>query len=213
MGRASGEERGISIRGYSYFKDGLLPEEGGNFQESLVLHHLHEFWGMQTGRSDQVGQGCQGLGQCILPLSKEVVESVAAALKESGMKSGSQYLLELKLMHIEAGYEVEAWLKRTFDLCKKALERLRGPPPCAAEVRVGMWCHEKLEARAVGKGLAEVPNLAFAWASLWMLKEIEVRKMKIQDITFPGEEKWVTIWLPTSKCDQEGRGVRRTLRW
>lgn len=133
MGRASGEERGISIRGYSYFKDGLLPEEGGNFQESLFLHHLHEFWGIQTGRSDQVGQGGQGLGQCILPLSKEVVESVAAALKESGMKSGSQYLLELKLMHIEAGYEVEAWLKRTFDLCKKALERLRGAPPCAAD--------------------------------------------------------------------------------
>jgi hypothetical protein len=76
-----------------------------------------------------------------------------------------------------------------------------------------MWCHEKLEARAVGKGLAEVPNLAFAWASVWMLREIEVCKMKIQDITFPGEEKWVTIWLPTSKCDQEGRGVRRTLRW
>lgn len=30
------------------------------------------------------------------------------------MKSGSQYLVELKLMHVEAGYEVQAWLKRTF---------------------------------------------------------------------------------------------------
>lgn len=45
-----------------------------------------------------------------------MVESVAAALKNSGMKSGTQYLTELKLMHIEAGYEVEAWLKRAFDL-------------------------------------------------------------------------------------------------
>ena len=63
----------------------------------------------------------------ILPLNKTLVEGVAAALKESGMKSGPQYLVELKLMHVEAGYEVEAWLKRTLDLCKKALERARGP--------------------------------------------------------------------------------------
>jgi hypothetical protein len=39
-------------------------------------------------------------------------------------------------MHVEAGYEVEAWLKRTFDLSRKALDRLRGPPVRAAEVRV-----------------------------------------------------------------------------
>ena len=36
--------------------------------------------------------------------------------------------------------------------------------------------------------------------------------MKIEDVTFPGPARWVTIWLPTSKGDQEGRGVRRTLR-
>ena len=45
-----------------------------------------------------------------------------------------------------------------------------------------------------------MPKLAFAWASTWMLREIELRKMKIRDVTFP----------PTSKCDQEGRGIRRT---
>jgi hypothetical protein len=70
---------------------------------------------------------------------------------------------------------------------------------------------ETLEASA-RQGMPETPKLAFAWASIWMLREIELRKMKLQDITFPGEERWVTIWLPTSKCDQEGRGVRRTLR-
>ena len=148
----------------------------------------------------------------VLPLSKETVEAVAAALKESGMKSGSQYLVELRLMHIEAGHEVEAWLKRTFDLCKKALDRLRGPTIRAAEVKIATWDEEALEARAVGKGLPETPRLAFAWAAIWMLREIEMRKMKLQDITFPGDNRWITIWLPTSKCDQEGRGIRRTLR-
>ena len=72
----------------------------------------------------------------ILPLSKDLVESVAAALKESGMKSRAQYLVELKLLHIEAGYEVDSWLKRTLDLCKKGLERARGPPLRAPQ---GVW--------------------------------------------------------------------------
>ena len=76
----------------------------------------------------------------ILPLSKELVESVSAALRESGMKSGPQYLVELKLTHVEAGYEVEAWLKRTFDLCRKALERSRGPAVRAAEVKLSYPC-------------------------------------------------------------------------
>ena len=47
---------------------------------------------------------------------------MAAALKEAGLKSGQQYMAELKLLHIEAVYDVEAWRKRTFDLSKKSLE-------------------------------------------------------------------------------------------
>jgi hypothetical protein len=148
----------------------------------------------------------------ILPLNKDLVEGVAAALKESGMKSGSQYLVELKLMHIEAGYEVEAWLKRTLDLCKKALERARGPTIRAMEVKIATWAPEDLEASARGKGTPQYPKLAFAWSAVWMLREIELRRMKIQDVTFPGPERWVTVWLPTSKTDQQGKGIRRTLR-
>ena len=63
----------------------------------------------------------------VVPLARDTVEGVAAALKEAQMRSGAQYLAELKLLHIEAGFEVEAWLKRAFDLCRKSLERDRGP--------------------------------------------------------------------------------------
>lgn len=39
----------------------------------------------------------------VLPLSRATGEGVAAALKEAGMKAGTQYLTELKLLHVEAG--------------------------------------------------------------------------------------------------------------
>ena len=147
----------------------------------------------------------------VLPLSRDVVEGTAAALKESGMKSGSQYLTELKLLHVEAGYEIEAWLKRTLDQCRKALEREKGPIVRALEVRVETQAVDKLEKRSVAKGSPKDPGLMFVWAAVWMLREIEVRNMKVKDVLRNDQDRWAAIWLPTSKNDQQGEGVRRTL--
>ena len=36
--------------------------------------------------------------------------------------------------------------------------------------------------------------------------------MRVGDVRIKGEESTVSIWLPVSKCDQQGFGVRRTLR-
>ena len=74
-----------------------------------------------------------------LPLSRDTVEGVAAALKEAGLKSGQQYMTDLKLMYmklVSICFDVEAWLKRSFGLCKKSLERERGPVTRAMEVKV-----------------------------------------------------------------------------
>eukprot|EP00435_Cladocopium_sp_Y103_P051317 s861_g15.t2 len=151
-------------------------------------------------------------GRSVLPLSKDTVEGVAAALKEAQMKSGAQYLNELKLLHIEAGYEIEAWLKRCFDLCRKSLERNRGPTKRAAEVRVDAEATKKRGKMVSQKGMPQHIGLCFLWAAIWMLREIEVRNMKVKDVLINEEEKWTAIKIPVSKCDQQGEGVRRTLR-
>ena len=137
--------------------------------------------------------------RCFLPLDSETVEGVAAAMKEVGMKSGSQYLAELKLIHVESGFEIPAWLKRTFDLCKKGLERERGPVKRAASVKV----HRK--------GWPLRPVRSFIWASLWMLREIELRNMKVKHVKLDTIQKKVSVIIPLSKCDQQGEGVKRTL--
>ena len=145
------------------------------------------------------------------PLSKDTVEGVAAALKEAGLKSAQQYMVELKLIHVESGYDVEAWLKRTLDLCKKSLERERGPVTRAAEVKVEtMTTREPPVGRKV-KGAPLSPVKMFLWAAIWMLREIEVRNMKVGHVRIRGEEKAISIFLPTSKCDQQGLGIRRSL--
>ena len=150
--------------------------------------------------------------QAVLPLSKDTVEGVATALKESGMKSGAQYLVELKLLHVEAGFEIEAWLKRAFDLCKKALERNSGPAVRALEVCLVNMEEDKLNASLTGRADTLNPGLLFCWASVWMLREVEARNMNLGHVTLTSLGKTVSIYLPTSKCDQAGKGIRRTLR-
>ena len=56
------------------------------------------------------------------------------------------------------------------------------------------------------------PVTMFLWASIWMLREIEVRNMKVGDVKLNPDGRNVTILLTLSKCDQQGMGVRRTLK-
>ena len=82
------------------------------------------------------------------------------------MKSGPQYFAELRLLHVEAGYEVQAWLKRTFDLCRKALDRERGPTVRALEVKIADVA-DKLEVSFPGKGHPVMAGAMFLWAAVW----------------------------------------------
>ena len=52
----------------------------------------------------------------------------------------------------------------------------------------------------------------FLWAAVWMLREIEVRCMKLGHVGLRASEKAVSILLPSSKTDQKGKGIRRSLR-
>eukprot|EP00435_Cladocopium_sp_Y103_P009529 s616_g2.t1 len=148
----------------------------------------------------------------VLPLSKDLVEAVGAALKESGMRSGVQYLTELKLLHVEAGYEIPAWLKRTLDVVSKALNRERGPTVRALEVRIADLEEDKLKTVVPRRADPVEAGIMFVWASIWMLREIEVRNMQVGHVVLRTGEKAVSIFLPSSKADQQGKGIRRTLR-
>ena len=146
----------------------------------------------------------------VLPLSRQTVEYVAAALKAGGLASADQYLNELKLLHVEAGYSLEAWLARTFQLCKKSVVRERGPIRRAPEVDLdslpaGVWDNDIA---------AAVPLCAwaYAWGVAWMLREVELSKVKWEHVTWNRATKTVRLYIPHSKMDQKGLGVARTLQ-
>ena len=146
----------------------------------------------------------------VFPLTKGGVEGVAAALKAAELASGDQYLNELKLMHVEAGHPIEAWLMRVLALCKKSLTRNRGPVKRVPEVTLESipWSAWSL------RGGHKVPmaTLAFAWGVAWMLREIELSRVKWEHVSWDMVKRTVRLYIPQSKADQQGLGVARTLQ-
>ena len=178
------------------------------------------FWAVSSRSSREIKRNevlklasmVAGHGRDPLPLSQETVEGVAACLKGSGMRSGDQYLNELKLLHIEEGYDMPPWLVRTFSLCKKALCRNKGPTKKAAEAKLenisdDLWQEKGSEFKG-GINFA----VMYAWACIWMLREIKAGACKWEHVCADEQQKQITLSIPMSKMDQMATGVKRTLQ-
>ena len=144
------------------------------------------------------------------PLSGRVVLGVAASLKKARLRTAPALLNELKLWHIEEGNEVPEWMARMFLLAKNSVTRNLGPPKRAREVKLGD-IGDVLESKLETIGCVREPGLAYAWATVWMLRGAEVGAVKLEHISFEPKSKTVTLFLPCSKMDQKGLGCRRTL--
>ena len=131
--------------------------------------------------------------ETVFPLSQEAVEGV-------------------KLMHVEEGFELPPWLNRVFSLCKKALLRNRGPTKKAGEAKLED-VSEDLWVQRGGKFEGKMnPALAYAWACLWMLREIEASACKWEHAQAEEQARTVSLTIPVSKMDQGAKGVKRTLQ-
>ena len=124
------------------------------------------------------------------------VPGVAASLKASGMRSGDQYLNDLKLLHIEERLELPPWLVRVFSLCKKALLRNRGPTRKAVEAKLEdvkgeMWVKAGDEFESNIN-----PAVAYAWACIWMLREIEASTCKWDHAQANGQTRTISLTIP-----------------
>ena len=96
-----------------------------------------------------------------------------------------------------------------FVVAKKAVTRSLGPVKRASELKivdvdVALWqCRWHLE-------VCE-PTLAYAWATVWMLRSAELVAVRWIHVSVNEQEKSISLQIPITKTDQIGWGVRRTL--
>ena len=150
--------------------------------------------------------------------------ALAAALQGAGYKSVGIYVVEAKLMHIDAGGDWNPCWDRKFKLTMKAAKREVGPAKKAAEVPRRLWSSEetasvKLPSFSAKMQKSKVPKVhpmkalfAFAVAVHWMLREIEVSDLTASSFVLDHKNKTAELTLKKHKTDQTGMGTRRVLQ-
>ena len=146
-----------------------------------------------------------------LPLTCENLKNLAAVFKEEGYKSAELYLNDLKLMHIEKGHHWSAQIDRVFKQCKLSANRGRGPKKKAKEVPEDIWAREGEETEE-GESKVRMARRLFAMGVQWMMREIEIAALTVDNLSFNRSLKTVTLTWFECKTDQEGFQVTRVLQ-
>ena len=122
------------------FQAALNIAKNGEFLEMAVTEH----WASSRSKAREARRSfVRDLAQSVArefwtpPLTGEVIVGVAAALKKAKLKSGAALLNDLKLWHVEEGYEIPEWMVRLLGLAKKSVERGTGPSKRAPELKLG----------------------------------------------------------------------------
>ena len=151
-----------------------------------------------------------------LPLQGEDLQSLAAILKEEGYKSAEIYLSDIKLMHIEQGFQWTAQLDRILRQCKLSVNRGKGPRKKAKEVAEDDWAQKEDEDPDLGglekKERVRYARRLFALGVQWMMREIEIAALKRDNFEFNTALKTVALTWFESKTDQEGATITRVLQ-
>ena len=211
-------QRGSFAKAHATLRD---PESRACARTAL----LHDFWsnsnrGVVAAKREAVEALAAEAAGCtreeLYPLKKDIVLDTAAALKAAEFRSGPSYLTELRLGHVDAGYGVDEPLARLLKQCNLSLNRGIGPPQKAAELRdseVRFEDHPLKSAcqdvRSDDSDVAAAPLESWLVASGFLLREIETAALAVAHVEL--EAKSAALWLPASKEDAQGTGVRRTL--
>ena len=147
----------------------------------------------------------------IFPISVELLVDVAATINYTEMRSGEQYLFELKMMHTELGFTWTDQLERHLQMCKRALMRDRGPDARAVEYKPDTIEAERFNTLDTEKGCPQSTALSYAWSTIWMLRAIEATSLLVGHVKLDRERCVVRLFIPKSKMDQKALGVTRCL--
>lgn len=148
-----------------------------------------------------------------LPVTVDLVHQVASALKAAGYNAAGSYVNEALRWHRREGHHVSDALEMAVRDAKRAVTRAVGPKRRAAELKLQWLCGLITKAEEE----YQLPNWPNHRALVWILgyhfvlREVELSCLFMEDIVCDLVHKQITLNLPVSKADPSGKGCRRTL--
>ena len=149
------------------------------------------------------------------PLTVEKINLAAALLKKGHYRSAPAYIAAIKRQHILAKHP---WSERLTLVVKEAVRstlRGLGPPKQAQPFQLlSIAQHLYTKKPCPGAYNFVSPHCAVIVASWWMLREIELSALRLQDVVIKGAGGScgvATLHLPVSKTDPGALGTFRSL--
>ena len=139
----------------------------------------------------------------VAPVTVDALNTIAAALKAGGYRTGVSYLTIWESLHREAGHEWTSDLAQAKAWARKSMERGLGPNRHAATVIL-----EKL--------LAKLPQSMdtdmVIVGALWMLRGAELAGLLIEQVAIAPDATEATFVLGAHKTNTEAHRCERRLR-
>ena len=139
----------------------------------------------------------------LLPVTVDGMNTVAAALKAGGYRTGISYLTIWESLHREAGHSWTPDLVQTKLWARKSMERGLGPNRHAATIIL-----EKLVSQQVPSDGLDMILIG----SLWMLRGAELAGLLIEQAHVTDAEDEATFILGAHKTNSEAHKCERKLR-
>ena len=149
----------------------------------------------------------------LVPVTDRSLETIAAALKAAGYRSGAAYLSLLQQIHEGAGHEWKPQFRVRVKEYVRSLERGIGPARRAATVRLEVVLIGAV--RAPSPAVPDGPILPVDFvhvACAWMMRGAEAAAVLGEQVSVDPDMKAATIDLGATKTNPAGRECPRTLR-
>ena len=144
----------------------------------------------------------EGAGFRLFPASSAKIAKIGAALKAARYRAARNYLNTYKLENVRRGHVLSHRAVQLFRDTVRACQRDVAPVARSRAVRP----------EDLGPLRPKWLRDALVVSCWWLLRESEIRSVKTEDVSFSGDKREVSLLLPRSKTDQEGRGVERNLK-
>ncbi|CAE7259953.1 ftsH [Symbiodinium sp. CCMP2592] len=152
-----------------------------------------------------------------LPVTVSLIDCIGALLKAGRYRSAAQYFSVAKTKHIESGWD---WSQQ-LDLARAQAIRsiTRGMGPSSPKLDLFFDGIQNDFASSISRAYSELevpiplrleePDTTAITATWFLLRGIEIANVVGSDVRFNRQERSVTVRLPVSKTDLEGKGCER----
>ena len=146
-----------------------------------------------------------------LPLTRQKLRLLAAALKAGSYRSAKEYLLVAKKMHLVCGGDWSEALRTAMADVTRSVTRGLGPAKQAVTFDLKEIAERSRQSRHLVVDGPRCPEATGICMALWLLRGLEAASVLGEQATVSADRALASLDLGPTKEDPQGRGCPRTL--